>query len=84
MRWNCLGRNPRFRSCCYDRAFDPDGKLNYPVSGDPKDPWTPEVFCDGLLVNGKLFPFLDVEPRKYRFRMLNGANARFLHLALFE
>jgi spore coat protein A len=29
-----------------------------------------------------LFPFLDVEPRKYRFRVLNAANARFFHLAL--
>jgi spore coat protein A len=66
----------------YDRAFDLDGQLNYPVSGDPKNPWTPEVFCDGMLVNGKLFPFLEVEPRKYRFRVLNGANARFFHLTL--
>jgi spore coat protein A len=35
-----------------------------------------------MLVNGKLFPFLEVEPRKYRFRVLNGANARFFHLTL--
>ena len=66
----------------YDRAFDLDGQLNYPVSGDPKKPWTPEVFCDGVLANGKLFPYLEVEPRKYRFRVLNGSNARFFHLTL--
>jgi spore coat protein A, manganese oxidase len=66
----------------YDRAFDLDAQLNYPVSGDPKKPWTPEVFCDGVLVNGKLFPYLEVEPRKYRFRVLNGSNARFFHLTL--
>jgi len=44
------------------------------VSGNPKSPWTPEVFGDAFLVNGKLFPYLEVEPRPYRFRVLNGAN----------
>jgi spore coat protein A, manganese oxidase len=66
----------------YDRIFDLEGQLNYPISGNPEKPWTPEVFGDAILVNGKLFPYLDVEPRKYRFRVLNGANASFLHLAL--
>jgi spore coat protein A, manganese oxidase len=66
----------------YDRAFDLDSQLNYPVSGDADRLWTPEVFGDAFLVNGKLFPFLEVEPRKYRFRILNGANARFFHLTL--
>ena len=65
----------------YDRIFDLESQLNYPVSGDEKKPWTPEVFGDGILVNGKLFPYLEVEPRKYRFRILNGANARFFHLS---
>lgn len=41
----------------------------------------PEVFGDGILVNGKLFPHLEVEPRKYRFRLLNASNGRFIHLA---
>jgi len=66
----------------YDRVFDLESQLNYPVSGDPKSPWLPEVFGDALLVNGKLFPYLDVEPRQYRFRVLNGANGRFFHLSL--
>ena len=35
-----------------------------------------------MVVNGKIFPYLEVEPRKYRFRILNGSNARFLHLSL--
>ena len=34
------------------------------------------------LVNGKLLPYLEVEARKYRFRVLNGANGRFFHLSL--
>jgi len=66
----------------YDRVFDLEGQLNYPVSGDPQKPWTPEVFGDAILVNGKLYPYLEVEPRKYRFRVLNGSNARFFHLSL--
>ena len=66
----------------YDRVFDLDSQLNYPVSGDEKSPWVPEVFGDAILVNGKLFPYLEVEPRKYRFRLLNGANGRFFHLTL--
>jgi spore coat protein A, manganese oxidase len=66
----------------FDRVFDLEGQLNYPVSPDPKKPWTPEVFGDAFLVNGKLFPYLEVEPRKYRFRMLNGSNGRFFHITL--
>jgi spore coat protein A len=66
----------------YDRFFDLEGQLNYPVSGDPKSPWTPEVFGDAILANGKLFPYVEVEPGKYRFRVLNGSNARFFHLSL--
>jgi spore coat protein A, manganese oxidase len=65
-----------------DRSFDAEGQLYYPVSPDPQSPWVSEVFGDAILVNGKLFPYLDVEPRKYRFRVLNAANARFFHLAL--
>jgi spore coat protein A len=64
----------------YDRVFDLEGQLNYPVSGNEKSPWVPEVFGDAILANGKLFPYLEVEPHKYRFRVLNGANGRFFHL----
>ncbi len=66
----------------YDRLLKQDGQLDYPVSGDPNMPWVPEVFGDVMVVNGKAFPFLNVEPRKYRFRVLNACNGRFLHLSL--
>lgn len=66
----------------YDRMFDLEGQLYYPVSQYAQRPWVPEFFGNAILVNGKLLPYLDVEPRKYRFRLLNAANARFLHLAL--
>ena len=66
----------------YDRMLDVDGQLYYPVSQFPGKPWIPEFFGNSILVNGKLLPYLEVEPRKYRFRILNAANGRFFHLAL--
>lgn len=65
-----------------DRDLHPDGQLSYPVSPNPEKPWVPEVFGDAQLVNGRLFPYLDVEPRLYRFRILNAANGRFYRLSL--
>ena len=64
-----------------DRLFTPEGQLFYPVSDKPNAPWVPELFGDGILVNGKLSPYLEVAARKYRFRVLNGSNARFYHLS---
>ena len=66
----------------YDRLLRQDGQLDYPVSGNPERPWVPEVFGNVMMVNGKAFPFLEVEDRKYRFRVLNAANGRFFHLSL--
>ncbi len=69
-----------------DRMFDTDSQLYFPaVSNNPTvNPfWAPEFFGDHILVNGKVWPYLVVEPRAYRFRILNGSNARFyrMHLA---
>jgi spore coat protein A len=66
----------------YDRFLLPDGQLEYPVSPNPKAPWVPEVFGNAILVNGKLFPYLEVEPRPYRFRLMNGSNGRFYRFSL--
>jgi len=65
-----------------DRLLRTDGQLEYPVSTDPKSPWVPEVFGNAILTNGKLRPYLDVEPRKYRFRVMNGSNGRFYRFSL--
>src|SRR5262249_11356213 len=35
-------------------------------------------------VNGKSWPYMEVEPRRYRFRIVNGSNARFLIMQLFN
>ncbi len=65
-----------------DRMFREDGQLYYPVSQRAEAPWVPEFFGNAVLVNGRLLPHLDVQPRKYRFRVLNAANARFHFLTL--
>lgn len=44
--------------------------------------WNPEFFGEAMLVNGRTWPKLEVEPRRYRFRVLNGCNSRFLILRL--
>ena len=67
-----------------DRLLHKDGQLEYPVSGIPGAPWVPEVFGNAVLINGKLLPYLDVEPRKYRLRILNGSNANFYRLSFAE
>jgi FtsP/CotA-like multicopper oxidase with cupredoxin domain len=44
--------------------------------------WNPEFFGDAIVVNGKTWPFLEVKQRRYRFRLLNGCNSRFLILRM--
>jgi spore coat protein A len=75
-----------------DRMFYPDGRLAYPdqpfAGAAGCAPWPggpstlPEFFGDCMVVNGKTWPVLDVEPAKYRLRFLNGCNSRFLDLAI--
>ena len=43
-----------------------------------------EFFGDHMVVNGKIWPKMDVEPRNYRLRLLNGCDSRFLALQFFE
>jgi spore coat protein A, manganese oxidase len=63
-----------------DRSFNADGTLLYPSSDVAGATWIGEYFGDVMLVNGKVWPYLEVEPRLYRFRILNGCNARILSL----
>ena len=65
-----------------DRLLDPFGRICYPVSGNTDSPWVPEFFGSHVLVNGKVWPFYEVEPRPYRFRILNASNARVYRLFL--
>ena len=71
-----------------DRMFDAKGQLFYPFEEEeesteaPNPSILPEFFGDFILVNGKIWPVLEVEPRPYRFRVLNGSDSRFYHLFL--
>jgi spore coat protein A, manganese oxidase len=66
-----------------DRMFNLDGSLLYPVAPLSRNgPWIGEYFGDVMLVNGKIWPTLTVQPAVYRFRLLNGCNARILSLRI--
>jgi FtsP/CotA-like multicopper oxidase with cupredoxin domain len=77
-----------------DRSFNSDGTLFYPdtreffdgITGpylpdtDISPIWNPEFFGNCIMVNGNTWPFQTIEQRRYRFRFLNGCDARFLIL----
>jgi FtsP/CotA-like multicopper oxidase with cupredoxin domain len=77
-----------------DRSFNEDGSLFYPDSreffdeivgefipdGEFSPIWNPEFFGNMIIVNGNTWPFQTVEQRRYRFRVLNGCQSRFLIL----
>jgi spore coat protein A len=66
-------------------GHEPPSTLQPEKPLDPKLPnpsVVPEFFGNSILVNGKVWPYLEVEPRKYRFRILNGSNSRFYRLGL--
>ena len=68
-----------------DRSFNTDGSLRYDhVGANPSiHPYVPpEFFGNTIMVNGKVWPNLNVKPQQYRFRVLNGSNSRFYHLQL--
>ena len=49
----------------------------------PDPSCVPEFFGDTMLVNGTTFPEATVQARRYRLRLLNACNARFLNLQLY-
>ena len=59
-----------------DRSFRPDGSLVYPQT------WQEHFFGDTIVVNGKVWPYLDVKQGYYRFRLLNASNSRTYTLAM--
>jgi spore coat protein A len=67
-----------------DRMFDTNGQLYFPNVGiNPEHPfWIPEFVGDTIVVNGKVWPFVNVEARRYRFLFVNGSNARTYELFL--
>jgi spore coat protein A len=74
-----------------DRSFNEDGTMFYPstpLEDPPPDFPNPSVVPgfsgDFITVNGKVWPHLEVEQKKYRFRILNASNQRFYRLLLDE
>jgi len=72
-----------------DRSFYTNGQLNFAPDGNvgvnENHPyWNPEYFGNVMMVNGKAWPNLDVNQTMYRFRLLDGCNARFLNITLFD
>ncbi len=74
-----------------DRQFDTNGELFFQAGWaggllwalNPDHPyWSPEFLGDTIVVNGKAWPTLSVEPKRYRFLFLNGSNARAYELFL--
>jgi FtsP/CotA-like multicopper oxidase with cupredoxin domain len=77
-----------------DRSFNTDGSLFYPDTreffdeiaspyipdGEFSPIWNPEFFGNMMIANGNTWPFQTVERRRYRFRLLNGCQSRFLIL----
>src|SRR2546427_5280294 len=66
-----------------DRNFDTndDGGLTGELL-HKTDPEVMECFSPFTTVNGTVWPYVDVEPTTYRFRLLNGSNARTYRLVL--
>jgi spore coat protein A len=67
-----------------DRSFYTDGSLAFTNVGDNPEVhpyWSSKFFGDTITVNGKVWPNLNVEHCMYRFRLLNGSNARFYNFS---
>lgn len=67
-----------------DRIFNEDGTMYfYTVGNSPEDHpyWVPEFFGNVTMVNGKVWPNMNVDQGQYRFRLLDGSNARFYNLS---
>ncbi|MCU0852318.1 MAG: multicopper oxidase [Thermoplasmata archaeon] len=70
-----------------DRTFNVDGTMFFDSVGlNPDDHpyWTPEFFGNTIMVNGKVWPNMDVDQGLYRLRLLDGSNARFYTLTFWD
>ena len=71
-----------------DRLIQDDGNFYFPAD-EATNPtvhpyWSPEFFGDTIMVNGLVWPNMDVNRGTYRFRLLDGSNARFYNLTLVD
>ncbi|MBL7817108.1 MAG: HYR domain-containing protein [Saprospiraceae bacterium] len=59
-----------------DRMFTSTGQFYLPTDPAVNNGGLPEFFGDFIVVNGVVWPYMNVEPRKYRLRLLNGSDSR--------
>jgi FtsP/CotA-like multicopper oxidase with cupredoxin domain len=76
------GANP-FGRWDYGPWFWPPVIVDPAKSALPDPSTSPEAFMDTPIINGTAYPYLVVEPKPYRFRILNACNDRMLNLSLF-
>ena len=77
--WPLLMPNSRPGDLWYPHVYEPARWELAPGGAPPNPSAVAEAFGDTILVNGTVYPFLEVEQRQYRLRMLNACNARFLN-----
>lgn len=65
----------------YGPDIEPPAVISHPNLPEPSV--VPEFFSDTIVVNGAVYPYAEVEPRHYRFRILNASQARFYNLQLY-
>ncbi|MGA8891062.1 MAG: hypothetical protein WB493_05800 [Anaeromyxobacteraceae bacterium] len=74
---NCSDPDPAVYAFCTTPGQPPV------IPGVPHPSVGAETFFDTIMVNGNAFPYVDVAPATYRFRILNAANDRFQNLNLY-
>jgi spore coat protein A, manganese oxidase len=72
---------------------NPKGRWDWGPTDDPPARGTkhlpkpasivPEAFFDTIVINGGIYPKVSVPPKRVRFRLLNGSQARFYHVNLY-
>ena len=74
----------------YEKASAPTGRWDWArdlgyvgVTQPPIPSCVPEFFGDTTVINGSLYPFVEVEQTPYRFLLLNGSQARFYNLGVY-
>jgi spore coat protein A, manganese oxidase len=85
--WENVVPDPSPGNLWYAHVYDPDRwalDTTVPNFQPPPDPsCIPEFFGDTMLMNGHVYPFMEVPPKRVRFRLLNACNARFVNLQLW-
>ncbi|TLN02211.1 laccase [bacterium] len=78
--------NPYFDpNCVPDETLVENNNFCQPplMPGTPNTSWGAEAFLDTMLVNGTAYPKVTLDPKPYRFRVLNASHDRFVNLQLY-